>query len=52
MSETLTGVSPSKSRKLSEEPSLAEAAVAGARVAEPVATEVLDPAEPSRRSSR
>jgi transposase-like protein len=47
MTETLAGVSPSKSRNLSEEPSLADAAVAGASVAEPVATEVLNPAEPS-----
>jgi hypothetical protein len=47
MTETLTGVSPSKSKNLPEEPSLAEAAVTGASVADPVATEVLDPAEPS-----
>ena len=47
MTETLAGVSPSKSENLPEEPSLAEAAVTGASVADPVATEVLNPAEPS-----
>ena len=47
MTETLTGVSPSKSENLPEKPSLADAAVTGVSIAEPVATEVVDPAEPS-----
>ena len=47
VTETLTGVSPSKSTNLIEEPSLSEAAVAGVSVAEPAPTEAVDPAEPS-----
>jgi hypothetical protein len=47
MTETLTGVSPSKSKNLAESSSLSEAALAGLSVAEPASTEVVDPAEPS-----
>ena len=47
MTETLAGVSPSKTENLLEEPSLAEAAVAGVSVAEPVADRLVDLAEPS-----
>ena len=47
MSETLLGVSPSKSEDLYEEPSLAEAAVAGPSAGELEAVEVVDLAEPS-----
>jgi len=47
MTETLTGVSPSKSKKLAEPPSLSEAALTGASVPEPAHTEAIDPAEPS-----
>lgn len=48
MTETLTGVSPSKTEDLLEEPSLAEAGVAGVRSAEPdPAGEIVDLAEPS-----
>ena len=47
MTETLTGVSPSNSKDLPEQPSLADAAVAGVSVAESASTEVVEVAEPS-----
>ncbi len=47
MTETLTGVNPSNSRNLPEQPSLSDAAVAGVSVAEQASTEVVDPAKPS-----
>ena len=47
MTETLAGVSPSKSENLPEKPSLADAAVRGASVAEPASIEVADVSEPS-----
>ena len=47
MTETLTGVSPLNSKDLPEQPSLAEAAVAGVSVAESASTEVVEVAEPS-----
>jgi putative transposase len=47
MTETLAGVSPSKSENLPDKSSLADAAVAGVSVAEPASIEVVDPAEPS-----
>lgn len=49
MTETLAGVSSSKTEDLLEEPSFAEAAVGGVRKAEPDAPPDLgDVAEPSR----
>jgi hypothetical protein len=52
VAETLAHMShSSKTEDLHEEPSLAEAAVAGAGVAQPAATEVVDPAEPSAELS-
>ena len=47
MTETLAGVSLSKTEKLLEKPSLAEAAVAGVSGAEPETVRVAELAEPS-----
>src|SRR4051794_11906404 len=47
MTETLLGVSPSKSRDLIEEPSLVKAGVAGVIPAGPAARGVVEAAEPS-----
>ena len=47
MTETLAGVSPSKSGNLPERPSPADAAVAGVSVVDPASTELVEPAEPS-----
>jgi putative transposase len=47
MTETLAGVSLSKTEDLLEEPSLAEAAVAGVSIAKPETVQVAELAEPS-----
>ena len=51
MTETLAGVSPLKTENLLEEPSLAEAAVAGVRKAEPVAPLIWSRWRSRRRKS-
>jgi len=47
MTETLAGVSPSKTENLLEEPSLAESAVVGVSPSDPDAVELGDLAQPS-----